>query len=126
LKSGRPTIALVEDEPLVRTALAAAMDQASFNVISAASGVEGLTLLDDPRIDVAVIDIRLPGRLDGIAIAREARRRNPALRIIFTSGQPPDEDVSELGEFLIKPTRVASLLEAVTRQLDLARKLGRG
>jgi CheY-like chemotaxis protein len=61
----------------------------------------------------------MPGRMDGVALAREAKRRNPALRIIFTSGYPPpaDKDLSSLGTFLPKPSRVAKLLAVIARQL---------
>ena len=59
----------------------------------------------------------LPGRTDGIASVTEARRRNPRLRVIFTSGAPPSVDLSALEEFIAKPTRGASLLDAIARQL---------
>jgi two-component system cell cycle sensor histidine kinase/response regulator CckA len=119
LKKGRPTIALIEDEPAVRMALASGIDFAGYTVISAASGVEGLALLEDPATDLAIIDIVLPGRMDGIAVAREAKRHNPGLRMIFMSGHPPPTDVSGLGEFVAKPVRLATLLDAIARQLGL-------
>jgi two-component system cell cycle sensor histidine kinase/response regulator CckA len=117
LEDRRPIIALIEDEPAVRTALAAGIDYAGYTVVSAASGVEALALLEDPATDVAIIDIVLPGRLDGIAAAREAKRHNPGLRVIFTSGRPPPQGVGDLGEFVAKPFRLATLLEAIARQL---------
>jgi CheY-like chemotaxis protein len=110
---------LVEDEPAVRTALAAAIDYAGYTVICAATGAEALGLLEDPATDVAIIDIVLPGRMDGVAAAREAKRHNPGLRVIFTSGRLPPSDLSELGEFVAKPFRLATLLEAIARQLGL-------
>jgi DNA-binding NtrC family response regulator len=116
-----PTIALIEDDPLVRTALARAIDDADYNVISAASGPEGLGVLNDhgQAIDLAIIDIVLPGRIDGIAVVREAKRLNPNLRVIFTSGHPPPAgvDLTPWGEFLPKPTRVTTLLATIARQL---------
>jgi DNA-binding response OmpR family regulator len=106
----------------VRTALARAIDAASYNVIAAADGPEGLTLLDDQTISVAIIDLRLPGRLDGIALARAAKRRNSNLRIILTSGWPPEADIRDLGEFLPKPVRVATVLESIACMLGLDKK----
>ena len=41
VKPGRPVIALIEDEPLLRVPVAHGLDQASYNVISAASAAEG-------------------------------------------------------------------------------------
>lgn len=115
MKPDRPTIALIEDELLLRVATAKAIDDAGYNVISAASGVEGLSLLRDYAIDLAVIDIVLPGRMDGVALVSEAKRENPRLHVIFTSGrlpEPPDE-LAALGPFLHKPYRHAELLSAI-------------
>jgi DNA-binding response OmpR family regulator len=119
VKQGRPIIALIEDDPLVRSAIARALDDASYNVISAANGAEGLAVLEKNDVDLAVIDIVMPGRLDGVAVAMEAKRQKPGLRVIFTSGHPPpaDKDLTSLGTFLPKPTRVAKLLATIARQL---------
>src|ERR1043165_7135584 len=57
----KPVVALIEDEPLQRMPLARALDDAGFEVVSAAYGPEGLAMLGDPGIDAAIVDIRLPG-----------------------------------------------------------------
>jgi two-component system cell cycle sensor histidine kinase/response regulator CckA len=120
VKSGRPTIALIEDELLLRIATAKAIDDAGYNVISAASGVEGLALLRDYEIDLAVIDIVLPGRMDGLTMVSEARRENPNLRVLFTSGRPPAHELqlAAIGPFLQKPYRHAELLSVIDQLLE--------
>jgi two-component system cell cycle sensor histidine kinase/response regulator CckA len=115
VKPGRPVIALVEDEPLLRVPLAKSLDDASFNVMAAANGTDGLDLLEDPTVDLAVVDVRLPGRLDGISLVREAKRRNPRLKAIFISGRPPATDVSDLGPFLPKPFQFGELMALVAQ-----------
>jgi DNA-binding response OmpR family regulator len=110
------TIALIEDEPLVRVPLAKGLGDAGFQVVSGANGVEGLVVLENPDIDIAVIDVRLPGRIDGIALAREALRQRPGLKIIFTSAGKPAAELMELGLYLEKPFGVAELM-VVIRQL---------
>src|SRR5258708_37361087 len=80
VKPGRPVIALIEDEPLLRVPVAHGLDQASYNVISAASAAEGLSVLDNPDVELAVVDLKLPGRLDGVAVVREAKARNSRLK----------------------------------------------
>jgi DNA-binding NtrC family response regulator len=119
VKQARPIIALIEDDPLVRTAIARALDDASYNVVSAANGAEGLAVLESHDVAVAIVDIVMPGHMDGVALAREAKRRNPNLRVIFTSGYPPpaDKDFEALGTFLPKPSRIAKLLAVIARQL---------
>ncbi len=119
-KPGRPTIALIEDEPLLRMALAAAVGDAGYNVTAAASGVEGLALLQEEGVDLAIVDIELPGRIDGVAMIREAQRDNPGLRVILTSGLPPrDPHLPPIGAFLQKPYRVDELLAVIAQQLGL-------
>jgi two-component system, response regulator PdtaR len=118
VKPGRPTIALIEDELLLRVATAKAIDDAGYNVISAATGVEGLSLLRDYAIDLAVIDVVLPGRMDGVALVSEAMRENPRLRVVFTSGRVSASafQLATQGPFLQKPYRHAELLSVI---LDL-------
>jgi DNA-binding response OmpR family regulator len=117
-------IALIEDDPLLRVPVAKALAEAGYQVASAASGVEGIALLQDPRFEVAVIDVLLPGHVDGVFLAQEARRQNPNLRVIFVSGQPPaaEQQLAELGSFLQKPFRVGELLAAVGRLVGPLRK----
>jgi DNA-binding response OmpR family regulator len=119
VKPGRPTIALIEDEVLLRQATAKAIDDAGYNVISAASGVEGLALLRDYPIDLAIIDVMLPGRMDGVAMVSEAKRENPQLRVLFTSGRLPVHELqlAAIGPFLLKPYRHAELLTKIDELL---------
>jgi DNA-binding response OmpR family regulator len=117
-KASRPTIALIEDEPLLRMALASAVGDAGYEVTAAATGVEGLALLRERPVDLAIVDVGLPGRLDGVALVREARRDNPRLRVILTSGMPPrDTQMPSIDTFLLKPYRVDDLLDAIAREL---------
>jgi CheY-like chemotaxis protein len=81
-----------------------------------------------PEVSVLFTDIVLPGGMDGLALAREAQRRNPELKMLFTSGfaqtgaqgggqsggqggtaLPPDT------ELLSKPFRVAELARHLDR-----------
>jgi DNA-binding response OmpR family regulator len=119
MKSGNPTIALIEDDPLLRVPTAKALDEAGYRVMSAANGPEGLALLQDDAIDFAIINIVLPGHLDGIVVAVEAKKRNAGLRIIFTGDEVPPDDLhwQRLGEFLRKPYDADQLLSLIGRPL---------
>jgi DNA-binding response OmpR family regulator len=119
VKSGAPgaVVALIEDEPLLRVPLAKALSEHGFRVVAAASGLEGLGLLEDSDIDLAVIDLRLPGRIDGLTLAKEARRQNPGLRVIFVSARPPSDEIVAFGGFLQKPFTPEEFLHAVREHL---------
>jgi len=115
-------VAMIEDDPILRAPIARALDEAGYAVLSAATSAEGLALLQDVRCDVAIIDIALPGHFDGVTLAEEARRANPDLNIIFTSGKRPGggRPLDDLGIFLQKPYRVGDLLLAVARLIRRA------
>jgi DNA-binding response OmpR family regulator len=125
LRSGKPLIVLVEDEFLLRVSLAKGIDDAGYSVLSAASGDEGLNLLRGGRADLAIIDLVLPGRLDGLALAHAAKKLQPTLRLIMTSGKAfanERESATTLGPLLAKPFRLDALLGEIQRQLGPATK----
>jgi DNA-binding response OmpR family regulator len=111
-------IALIEDDPLVRVPLARGLDEAGYKVLVAASGTEGLALLEDHHIDVAVIDVILPGRVDGIGVVQEARRHNPGLKVILTSGRPLPAEQTGIAHFALKPLRLSDLIARVRSVIE--------
>ena len=117
MRAGRRVVALIEDDPVVRWPLAQGLDAAGYIVLGAASGPEGLQLLENPDVDVALVDVRLSGRLDGIGVVREARRFNPKLKAALMSGRRPVEDVSDIGPFLAKPISLGALVTTIEAML---------
>src|SRR2546423_13680196 len=83
----RVTILLVEDEVLVRMSLAEQLRDAGYVVLEASSAEEALDLLWSQRVRVVLSDIRLPGNLDGVGLARAIRAQYPGVKIMLASGQ---------------------------------------
>lgn len=85
-----PKILLVEDDTLIRTMLAEALEDAGCRVVEAGSGDEAAALLAQgiDGFDALVTDIQLPGERDGLAVAREARALHPALPVVYATGRP--------------------------------------
>lgn len=84
-----PKILIVEDEFLIRLTLAEALAEEGFEVVEAGSADEALPLLPgDPPVALLLTDVQLPGRLDGLALARAARERMPELPVIYMTGRP--------------------------------------
>lgn len=82
-------ILLVEDESLIRLILAEALTDAGFCVTEAETGDDAAELADGPNgFDVLLTDIHMPGRLDGIALARRVRLSHPDVPIVFMTGRP--------------------------------------
>ena len=70
-------VALIEDHDLTRMGLRAAFRQAGLRFLGEAdNGEKGLTLLQEMRPDVAVVDVGLPD-IDGIEMIQRFRKENP-------------------------------------------------
>lgn len=112
----RAAILLVDDEALVRPAVARGLRRAGHPVLEAESAERALGLLADEvlTVDVLITDVRMPG-IDGPGLAQRALALRPALRVLFVSGSPvlPDDVSSLPGPLLLKPFRRPELLAAI-------------
>ena len=117
-------VLLVEDEFLVRLTLSEALADEGLDVVEAVSGDEALPLLEaDDQIILLLTDIQLPGKLNGLNLARLARRLRPDLPVIYMTGRPDTMaglTVSERDAFIVKPY-VPSEVTAAVRRLTAPR-----
>jgi CheY-like chemotaxis protein len=92
-----PTILVVEDEILVRWVIAEHLRECGYRVIETGSGDEALDVLRRTglTVDVVFSDIRMPGAIDGLALAQWIRRERPAIKIVLASGFIKVADVAE-------------------------------
>ena len=106
LASSRPVILIVEDDLLVRMNALETIGEAGFEVIEASNADEAIAVLEK-RHDIHLIftDIRMPGSMDGLKLARAVRGRWPPIKIVATSGlvDVGEKDLPEGGRFLAKP-----------------------
>lgn len=112
------SVLVVEDDELVREATVGNVMDLGHRVLQAADADTALQMLDgDDAIDVLFTDVRLPGK-SGEQLAREAWRRRPDLKVIFTSGaQVPEATPKVLGPavWLGKPYKWDDLKRAFER-----------
>lgn len=78
-------ILIIDDEEDVRIALQQVLERAGYEVSVAATGNEGLDLLNKERADLVITDVIMPG-IDGITTARKIREKYRGTRIIVISG----------------------------------------
>jgi PAS domain S-box-containing protein len=118
------TILVVEDDPRVRRVSVRRLKELGYAVIEADSGPAALAILErGGPIDLLFTDVVMAGGMTGIDLAREAGRRRPGLKTLFTSGyaEPsvierglPSADSAWLG----KPHGVAELQVKIRQLLD--------
>jgi DNA-binding response OmpR family regulator len=84
----RPThILMVEDHSLLRQFLERLLTAEGFQVTVAQTGDQAASLLERGVVpDVLVSDIRMPGRLNGLDLARWVRERYPSMAILLLTG----------------------------------------
>ena len=102
----QPVVLLVEDEVLVRMATADALTEAGFEVIETANAQAAQDILLR-RADIRVLftDVRMPGPMDGLALAALVRRRWPHIQVVITSGhlEQGSPFLPENAVFIAKP-----------------------
>ena len=93
---GAPRILVVEDEPLIRFAIAEALRELGVSVVEAASAEEAWRyLMSGESVDLVFTDHRMPGSMTGAQLAIRIRREYPSLVVIVTSAYFDDQGWSE-------------------------------
>jgi PAS domain S-box-containing protein len=81
------TVMVIEDDPLVRAALAETLRDLRYRVVDAADADIALTMLDyGIAADAVVTDLIMPGGMDGLEFAVAARERFPAMPLVMVTG----------------------------------------
>jgi CheY-like chemotaxis protein len=116
--AGCTTILAVDDDEDVRALIRDVLSPAGFRVLEAESGEAALHVLETGEtVDLIVTDIVMPG-INGMALARHARRLRPGMRVLFASGYWSHIVTAPAPrEFVHKPYRPGQLLARVKRSL---------
>jgi len=119
-------VLVVDDDEGVRELVETLLSDAGFAVASANDGTTALEIFERQAVDLAVVDMRLPGGLNGLETVRRARARHPDLKALFISGVDPipSRRDPDREDFVSKPFSGHELLGCVF-ELLLRNKNGR-
>jgi DNA-binding response OmpR family regulator len=108
-------ILLVEDDEASGAAYSKALRAAGYDVTTAVDFRLALEILESERpLDLLLVDIVMPGSVNGLALARMARMRRKNLKIIYMTGYSiPGAEREVLGPILLKPIDPAQLIERI-------------
>ena len=85
--SRAPVVLIVEDEFSVRWPAAEYLREAAYSVLEVSNAVEAITVLSsDEPIDIAFVDFKVPGGLNGIMLAKWLDTHRPTIPVLLTSG----------------------------------------
>jgi diguanylate cyclase len=112
----QPPIIIIDDDPLIRYMLMTALDNQGLNTVEAASGEDGLRLFDELGAEAVLLDVVMPGGLDGYATCAEFRIRleGEHLPILIMTGLEDLESINRAYEagatdFITKPLNIPLL-----------------
>jgi DNA-binding NtrC family response regulator len=127
-------VLVVDDEVDFLETLVNRLKKRKFEAEGVTSGEAALELLKGKPFDVVVLDMKMPGGLDGIETFRELRKIQPHAEVILLTGHASVETGIEgmkLGAFdyLLKPVKfeelLAKLAAAIEKKASRERKSGR-
>lgn len=118
------TVLIVDDEPNIRRMVGALLGAEGHQVIEAGSGADGVARADEEDPDVVLLDLMMPGALDGMATLQHLKETHVDLPVIMMSGRAGLSDAvtaTKLGaiNFLEKPLSPEGVLFAIGSALEL-------
>jgi two-component system nitrogen regulation response regulator NtrX len=119
-----PSVLIVDDEPNIRRMVGALLGAEGYDVRDAADGSTGLAMAEAIEPDIALVDLMMPGELDGLALLAKLRERRPDLPVVMMSGRAALTDAvraTKLGAFtfLEKPLTPEGVLLALASAFEL-------
>lgn len=130
-------VLVVEDDPQIGRLVATELREAAYDVQWVTDGNRGVERLQDDSVDLAVLDLMLPG-IDGFEVCRRTREQHRYIPILMLTARTAECDIVrglELGadDYLVKPfstaelmARIRALLRRVAAYGQTAAPNGRG
>jgi CheY-like chemotaxis protein len=117
----RPTVLVVEDDPIIREIMQTILEDEGFRAVSAECVSDAIaTLAQEDAVDVLFADIDLGDHGGGYEVARHARRRRPDMKVVYTSGGARDDfqhQRVENARFVPKPYLPTDVCVLLKREL---------
>jgi two-component system nitrogen regulation response regulator NtrX len=119
-----PSVLIIDDEPNIRKMVGALLTSEGFEVRDAGDGASGVKSAAELDPDLVLLDLMIPGAMDGMAVLEKLREQFPDLPVIMMSGRAGLADAvkaTRLGaaNFLEKPLTPEGVLLAIASALEL-------
>lgn len=123
-------ILVCEDESSIREFVVINLKRSGYEVVEAGSGEEALKKFDEDKdgIDIALLDIMLPG-MDGFAVCRELRQRSESMGIIMLTART--QEMEKVGGLMMgaddyvtkpfSPSELVARVDALQRRVEAVR-----
>jgi len=117
-------VLIVDDLTFIKIVLRDIIEKAGFRVVGEASnGEQAITMYQDTRPDVVLMDITMPG-MDGLTALKKIREIDAAARVIICSALGQQQlivQAIQLGakDFIVKPFQPRRVIAALKKALDI-------
>jgi YesN/AraC family two-component response regulator len=123
MKEGRQiTVLIVDDEEMIRDAIAFDFNRKGFKILSAENGNQAFEFIQNEKVDLVISDLQMPV-CDGVALLRKTRDALSTVPFIFISGGKvlTESECTKLGaqKFMLKPFDYKDLHNSVLEILGL-------
>jgi CheY-like chemotaxis protein len=111
----RPTVLVVDDEPLVCNALKFLLERFGFDTVLALSGVEALERFQQQEFHLVITDFAMP-RMTGVDLAVAIKAKAPQQRVLMLTAYAErfwSEPVAAVDKILSKPISLPKLQEVI-------------
>ncbi|MFH1771363.1 MAG: HD domain-containing phosphohydrolase [Candidatus Omnitrophota bacterium] len=110
-------IAIIDDEEEICRTLSRLLQAEGYNVVSCTSGTKGLELIKKERVDLALVDFKMPD-IDGITVIRKIKEFDQSIMAIIVTGRPSLDSVKEAirigaSDYIIKPFDIKEVFFAI-------------
>jgi CheY-like chemotaxis protein len=119
--SQETSILVVDDDEEVRSLSAGALRDLGYRVFEAGGATDAIALLKNRAVDLLFSDVVMPGGMNGLELSRAARKIQPGLAVLLTTGyadtfdRPPSDAPLDV---LAKPFRPSDLAKRIREILD--------
>jgi CheY-like chemotaxis protein len=120
MPGGQETILLVEDNPEVQLVARGMLEELGYTVRTADSASRALDVLkSEPKIDLVLTDIVMPGPMDGMGLAQRISKDHRGVKVLLTTGYSRSaSDPRSRFAVLRKPYQLETMARAVRKALD--------
>ena len=115
----RATALVVEDDPLQRDMICLLLEESEVDVIECESAEAAELVLERAADNLVLLltDVQLAGNMDGVELAHIARRYNPGMGVIVTSGMPLHQELPDGVKFWAKPWAPLDVIREAERMV---------
>ncbi len=114
-KPFKPAALVVEDDQSQRELVTVLLEESEMSVIQCENTEDALHVLEEMGTSLSMLFIDVSGPVDGVELATRARRKNPSIHVIITSGSPLTKRLPEGSKFIAKPWTPLDLLREAER-----------